>query len=145
MSENATLQQGLDQFHKKNSKYFSERDYSEKGADFLRCHDIAHVVFGCDTTLYGEGVVKIWTTFGTTSNFWQVINGYNDVSAFSLFKMYSVSHVMKNVLRFILVIPKVISRAKRMSKPWFFSAYEPYLNVSLAEIRREFNIQILEK
>lgn len=143
MNEKITLQQGIDQFHKKNKQYFSKRNHSEKGKEFLRCHDAAHVVFGCDTTLYGEGVVKVWTTFGTTSTFWEVVTGYNEVNAFELFKMYSSGHVLKNIKRFLLAIPKVISRAKKMSKPWAFSEYEAYLDHPLSEIRREFNIQVL--
>ena len=143
MDKNITLQEGIELFHKKNKKYFAERPYSKKGKEFLKCHDIAHVVFGCDTTISGEGVVKIWTTFGTTLSFWKVVNGYNEANAFELFRMYSLRHIMKNILRFILVIPKVIVRSKRMSKPWPFSEYKPYFNTPLSEIRSEFNIHIL--
>lgn len=143
MDNNITLQQAIVQFHKKNMKYFSKRTTSKDGKQFLRCHDVAHIVFGCDTTIYGEGVVKIWTTFGTTLSLWKVINGYNEANAFQFFRLYSLPHIMKNILRFFLVIPKVIVRAKRMSKPWPFSAYEPYFNIQLSEIRKEFNIQIL--
>ncbi len=143
MEDNITLQQGLDQFYKKNRKFFSKRTLSKEGEEFLTCHDIAHVVFGCDTTLYGEGVVKIWTTFGTTLGFWKVITGYNEVAAFELFKMYSFRHVMKNILRLLWVIPKTIFRAKRMSKPWPFSDYKAYLNSPIVNIRKEFNIKVL--
>jgi len=143
MDKNITLQQGLDQFHNKNMKYFSERPNSKEGEEFLRCHDVAHIIFECDTTLYGEGVVKVWTTFGTTLSFWEVTSGYNEANAFELFKLYSLRHILKNILRFILVIPKTIVRAKRMSKPWSFSEYNLYLDTPLTEIRKEFNIQVL--
>ncbi len=143
MEEHLTLKEGLDKFHEKNRAYFSNHEYSENGKEFIKCHDIAHVVFGCDTTIFGEGVVKIWTTFGTTLSFWKVTSGYQDASAFELFKGYSFKHVAKNILRFLGAIPKTIVRAKRMSKPWPFSDYEPYLDMKLSEIRNEFNIQIL--
>ncbi len=143
MENNITLQQGLDLFQKKNKKIFKKQSISKKGEAFLLNHDIAHVIFGCNTTLYGEGVVKIWTTFGTTLSFWKVVNGYNEASAFSLFKMYSFTHIMKNIFRFLIVIPKTIFRAKKMSKPWPFSEYQSYLNMPISEIRKEFNIQNL--
>ena len=143
MDGNITLQQGIEQFHQKNQKYFAERLHSAKGEEFLKCHDVAHIVFGCDTTIYGEGVVKIWTTFGTTLSFWKVISGYKEANAFELFKMYSLRHIMKNIGQYLWVIPKAIIRTKRMSKPWPFSAYKPYLNVSITEIRKEFNIQVV--
>ena len=82
MTKKITLQQGLDIFQEKNMKYFSERPMSYKAKTFLASHDIAHVVFGCDTTIYGEGVVKVWTTFGTTLGFWKVVGGYNDANAY---------------------------------------------------------------
>lgn len=144
MDTNTTLQQGLENFQGKNKKYFAERQYSEKGKEFLRCHDIAHVIFGCDTTIYGEGTVKVWTTFGTTLSFWSVVKGYQEVSAFELFKAYSVRHILKNIMRFIAVIPNVIIRSKRMSKPWPFPEYKPYMDTPISEIRKEFNIQVLD-
>lgn len=143
MDDNITLQQGIEQFQGKYKKYFSKKSSSKEGEAFLRCHDVAHIVFGCDTTIYGEGVVKIWTTFGTTLSFWKVVNGYNEANAFELFKMYSFRHIMKNIVRLLLVIPKVIVRAKRMSKPWPFLEYKPYLNTPITELRKEFNIQVL--
>ncbi len=143
MDKNITLQQGIEQFYTKNLKYFSERTYTEKGNEFLRCHDVAHVVFGCDTTIYGEGVVKLWTTFGTTLSFWNVITGYNEANAFELFRMYSFRHIIKNLMRFFIVIPKVLNRANRMSKPWPFSDNKQYFNTPLSEIREEFNIKVL--
>lgn len=50
---------------------------------------------------------------------------------------------MKSTFDYLLVIPKVIARAKKMNKPWPFSAYQPYLKKSIVEIRKEFNIQVL--
>ncbi|MEM8906271.1 MAG: Coq4 family protein [Bacteroidota bacterium] len=143
MENTITLQQGLDKFYQRNQKYFSDRTISPEGEAFLKCHDIAHIVFGCDTTIYGEGVVKVWTTFGTTLSFWKVISGYNEANAFELFRMYSVQHVLKNILRFLWAIPKVIVSAKRMNKPWPFADYEAYLQKPITEIRKEFNIQVV--
>jgi ubiquinone biosynthesis protein Coq4 len=143
MTDEITLKQGIEQFHDKNKQYFADRPYFNKGLEFIKCHDIAHVVFGCDTKLYGEDVVKIWTTFGTTLSFWKVVNGYHEVNAFKLFRMYSVRHIIKNILRLLLVIPQVIVRSNRMSKPRPFSAYKPYFNTPLSEIRSEFNIRVL--
>ena len=143
MDDSMMLKEGLAVFQQKNKKYFAKKSYSKEGEAFLRCHDIAHVVFGCDTTLYGEGVVKIWTTFGTTLSFWEVITGYNDANAFELFRMYSFRHILKNIFQYLRVIPKAIFRAKKMTKPWPFSDYNAYLNTPIVEIREAFNIQVL--
>lgn len=143
MNPNLTLEQGLAKFAAKNSKFFAKKAMSPEGAAFLQCHDVTHVVFGCGTTIYGEGVVKIWTTFGTTLPFWQVVRGYNDASAFELARMYSFGHVVKNIFSLLIAIPSVIIRAKHMAKPWPFTEYEAYLQVPLSEIREEFGIEVL--
>ncbi|SEQ66516.1 Coq4 family protein [Neolewinella agarilytica] len=144
MADQITLREGLDIFQQKNKKFFSTRPMSGKARTFLSSHDIAHVVFGCDTTLYGEGVVKVWTTFGTTLSFWKVIRGYNEVNAFQLFRAYSFRHIAGNILRFLWAIPTVIIRSGQMKKPWAWSDYQPYLDKPIAEIREEFNIRVVE-
>jgi len=124
MDHTQTLQQGLDAFREKNNSYFSKKKMSPAGNEFFLCHDIAHVVFGCGTTIYGEGLVKIWTTFGTSLGFWEVFKNYKEVNA-------------------LTTLPKAILKAKRMSKPWPFLDYQPYLDKPLGEIRKEFNIEII--
>lgn len=143
MESQITLQEGIDEFNKKNKKYFSDRDTSDEAKEFFRNHDIAHVVFGCDTSIYGEGVVKIWTVFGTTLGFWKHITGYQEADAFELFRMYSLKHVAKNIFRLLFTIPTIIIRAKRMNKLWNWANYESYLNMSIKDIRKEFNIEIV--
>ena len=143
MTETMTLQQGIDRFYAKNETYFSVRPHSATAQKFLLRHDVAHVIFGCDTSIYGEGVVKVWTTFGSTLGFWKVISEYNEANAFQLFRMYSFNHIVKNISRFLLTIPKVIMRAKRMKKRWTWSNYEPYLNTPIQDIRKEFGITVL--
>jgi len=140
MKSEITLQEGIEKFNQKNLKYFSDRDTSDEAKEFFRCHDIAHVVFGCDTTIFGEGVVKIWTVFGTTLGFWKHIAGYNEADAFALFRMYSLRHIARNILRLLVTIPSVILRAKRMSKLWNWSDFESYLDVPISNIREEHKI-----
>ncbi len=143
MTKEITLQHGLDKFYKKNFKNFSDRPTTEKAKEFLLRHDVSHVIFGCDTSIYGEGVVKIWTTFGTTLGFWKMITEYNEANAFELFRMYSFRHVANNIFRFLMIIPLTIVRARQMNKPWPWSNYKPYLNKPISEIRKEFNIEVI--
>ncbi len=138
MDHKKTLQEGLKEFQKRNGQYFSDTVYSDAGNEFLKCHDIAHVVFGCDTTLYGEGLVKIWTSFGTTSSFMEITKGYREVQAYHLFSEYSVGHFRKHLLKLLGVIPKALIRTRKMSKPWPFKDYAQYLDQPIEEIRRIF-------
>lgn len=144
MKDNLTLQQGLYKFQEENGKYFSDNVMSKEAKRFLQSHDIAHVVFGCNTSIYGEGIVKIWTTFGTDLGFWKVTKGYKAVKAFNLARKYSLPHVVKNLGRLLWKIPLTIRRSKQMNKPWTWSEYQPYLDLPISEIRKEFNIQVID-
>ena len=145
MGNNLTLRQGLANFHCEYKSHLSHNKIgtSKEAQSFFRSHDIAHVLFGCDISLYGEGSVKIWTIFGTTLGFWKHITGYQDANAFDLSKNFTVVHVAKNIFKFLVSIPTIILRAKRMFKPWNWAEFERYLDMPISEIREEFNIQVL--
>mgnify|MGYP000642360276 CR=1 FL=1 len=108
MYDNISLKEGLQLFRSRNSKYFSKPYSSEVAHDFMESHDIAHVVFGCDTSLYGEAVVKIWTSLGTDQNIAVTTRGYQSAKAFHLFRAYSLKHILRHISRYITVISKVI-------------------------------------
>ena len=138
-----TLREAIAEFHQKNANLFATREIAPEAKEFFRCHDIAHVVFDCNTSLYGEGKVKLWTIFGTTLGFWQHLKGYADAEALNLFKQYSFSHLLKNIFKILANMPRIIISAKHMSKPWPWHDHDRYLDMSLDAIRKEFNIKTL--
>jgi len=145
MHSELTLRQGLENFRQEYKDRLShgDRDASEEAIAFFESHDIAHVLFECDITLFGEGAVKIWTIFGTTLGFRQHIKGYKAANAFELSKDFALLEILKHIFRFLITIPKIIFRAKRMSKPWNWVGFESYLDTPILEIRKEFNIKVL--
>ncbi len=142
---NRTLRQALEKFHTENRDYLShnKNGISSEAKTFFKSHDITHVLFGCDISLFGEGSVKIWTIFGTTLGFWNHIRAYKEANAFELSKNYSIGHYVSNIFKFLVAIPVLIMRARNMYKPWPWSEFEPYLDMPISEIRKEFNIQVL--
>ena len=144
MSRSMTLREGFEAFHNKNHRVAPETAPSVGSEGFFDAHDIAHVVFGCDSSVRGEGLVKLWTVFGTTLGFADHIGKYADANAFALFKKYRLSHVLLSVPQVFALAPLVMLRARSMSKKWPWNSYEQYLDVPIAEIRREFNIMPLD-
>ena len=143
--KNSTLREGLERFYNEHESHLShtkEGIPSEVKA-FFKSHDIAHVLFGCDISLFGEGSVKVWTIFGTTLGFWKHIGAYKKANAFELARNFTFAHVVSNIFKFLISIPVLIIRSKKMHKPWPWSEFEPYMDASIAEIRKEFNIQVL--
>ena len=144
IEDRITLRQGLEKFHReyKNHLSHTEKEISHQAREFFKSHDIAHVLFGCDISLFGEGSVKIWTIFGTTLGFWNHIRGYREASAFRLSRNFTFAHVMRNIFKFLFSIPILIVKARKMHKPWPWSDFESYLDMPINEIRQEFNIQV---
>ncbi len=134
-----TLQEGIKRFNKKNA-HLTGDNMSEEVRQFFRCHDAAHVIFGCNTSMFGEGIVKTWTLFGSDLGLLAMLKGYRAASAFELAKKYSWRHVCKNIFRLIATMPKVAIRAHRMNKAWPWHNFDKYLDQELDVIREEFGI-----
>lgn len=71
-----TLAEALAEFRELHAETLYTREMSDDSREFFRRHDIAHVVFACDTSLLNEAMVKFWTAFGTTLGFWKHIGAY---------------------------------------------------------------------
>ena len=140
MGKELTLREAFGKFHRENSRIDSDTEISNDSEIFFNCHDIAHVIFECDTSLRGEGIVKLWTIFGTTLGFVNHIKEYAGANAYELFRQYSLKHILANIPKVIVAAPVVITRAQKMKKKWPWTSYEKYLDVSLNKIRKEFNI-----
>jgi ubiquinone biosynthesis protein Coq4 len=142
---NTTLKQGLEKFYKEHKSHLNhnKEGIPSEVKSFFKSHDIAHVLFGCDVSLFGEGSVKLWTIFGTTLGFWNHIRGYKEANAFELSRNFSLPHFVSNIFKLLLSAPVLIIRARSMYKPWPWSEFESYLDTSISEIRKEFNIHIL--
>jgi len=142
---NITLRQGLESFYEEHKSHLSHKKEGipNEVKSFFKSHDIAHVLFDCDISLYGEGAVKIWTIFGTTLGFWKHIRAYKKANAYELSRNFSLSHVLSNVFKLLISIPALIIRSNKMIKPWPWTEYESYLDTSISEIRKEFNIKVL--
>ena len=139
------LREAYEAFCAKNRAQFAEREVSPAAATFFRCHDTAHVVFGCDTSLFGEGVVKLYTIFGTTLGFRRHLAGYAEADAFGLFRQYSARHLSRQIGGLLMAMPATIRRARRMHRPWPWAEHDEWLDVPLTEIRREFGIELTQR
>ena len=53
------------------------RGLSDQAREFFRCHDAAHVVFACSTELLNEGMIKMWSFFGTDAGIRRLLSDYN--------------------------------------------------------------------
>jgi hypothetical protein len=138
-----TLAQGIAEYYRANPNLSRVRDMSPEAQEFFRCHDTAHVVFGCSTALPHEAVVKLSSVFGTTGGF-GVLRGYKLHESVAIYSKLRPTEVVATLLQAVVLVPRTIFRCMRQRKRWPWSDFATYEAVPLAELRAEFGIRVAE-
>lgn len=143
----ATLREGLNELyrHAPDVAKVSER----KGKSF-RDHDLTHVIFGCDTSLEGEILLKPWILFGTTITVDEIKAYQADPEVQRLnqeglemmggrLRTYSLALVYYFPLFFWIWLRRV----RKMSAKWPHSEVsEAMLDTPLEQLRQHYGIKL---
>jgi hypothetical protein len=138
-----TLREGLREYFDQNNALMES---SELPADLslgLQSHDVAHVVFGCDTTLLGEVVLARWSLFGVTGSIRPYLIGLRRRETRVLFRDALAGFRPSMLWRIVKSASVTIVRSLRMRERWPFEDYARYLDQPLCEIRERFGIRVL--
>lgn len=136
-----TLAQGIAEYHEAHPQLAKGRGVSAESEEFFRCHDAAHVVFGCGNTLSDEAVVKIASLIGTTAGF-RVLNGYRLHESLEIYSKLRLLDVFRSAVQSVFLIPRTAYRCLRQTRRWPWEDFERYVDVPLREIREEFSIRV---
>lgn len=137
-----TLEEGLSEYYGNRDDLVTGRGVSDSARKFFRCHDVAHVVFGCSTTLTNEAMVKIWSFFGTTAGL-SLLRDYRSPESKEIYEQIKWSDVPGTAFRSLVNVPLVLFRCLRMHERWPWSDFDQYRSVPLAEIRRKYGIRVV--
>ena len=140
-----TLAEGLEEFHAGFDNVLQQSEMSsDRARELFRCHDICHVLFGCDTTVGNEVLVDTWSIFGTDVS----VKEYTDYLRIPEARQaLAAAGFVRGLLESIRATPRlfdVFLRTREMGKKWPFYAGDAFLDKPLVEIRKEFNIRVLE-
>ena len=138
-----TLAEGLDAYRAANPTLDVPRDLESPGGRFFRGHDIVHVVFGCDTSLFQEAMADAWTLFGTTVGFRRFVGFFSLPEHQHVIEKIGKRRAVLTAIRAAPLIVRIARRARQMSRKWPWQEFDQFLPMRLTEIRREFNIQVL--
>ena len=107
----------------------------------MKSHDLSHIIYGCDTTMLGEMQVQFWNSFGSKvpKNFKDFTSAVTDKETREILTPAGLFPFFLNNLPEIWRVRKL---AKSMSKKWVFFDEERYMNTTIGDIRKEFNIVI---
>jgi hypothetical protein len=136
-----TLAEGIAEYYAANPGLAKGRGLSPEAQAFFRCHDAAHVVFGCSTALDDEAAVKIASIFGSTAGL-GVLKGYRLHESREIYRQISPAAVLGSIARSVVVVPRALLRCLRQRERWPWAHFEQYLGVPLRDVRRKFGIVV---
>lgn len=137
-----TLGEGLEELRSSIPRPVHEDAVSPAAAELFHYHDLAHVIFGCDTSLEQEAMADVWTIFGTDVG----LKGY--VSYLRLPEVRRVVmepgliNTLKATIRGWPRLVRVARRARAMKKKWPFHGADAYLDRPLDALRDEFGVRL---
>jgi hypothetical protein len=137
-----TLRQGLAEYFHQSGELMDPSELPEDLGVGLRAHDVAHVVFGCDTTLVGEAVLVRWTLFGVTGSIRPYLIGLRRRETRGLFRDAFAAFRVAMFWPIVKFSTLAIVRSLRMRERWPFEGYAEYLDQPLCEIREHFGIRV---
>lgn len=136
-----TLQEGLNEYYAANPGFDSTGEFLGQARETVLAHDVAHVVFGLNSSSEDELIVETMTLFGCILPIKKVIEMPKTKFAVELVKTFGPWRMIR---RFVLTSPRIARafvRAMQQKKKWPHFDYKQYLNIPLQDIRREFGIK----
>ncbi len=138
-----TLREGLREYFGQSNALMESSELPADLALGLQSHDVAHVVFGCDTTLPGEVVLARWSLFGVTGSIRPYLIGLRRRETRGLFRDAWAAFRPSMLWRIMKFASLAVVRSLRMRERWPFEDYAQYLDQPLCEIRERFGIRVL--
>jgi hypothetical protein len=119
---------------------------NEKANLWFLNHDATHVIFGTPPfDIKGETFNDIWTIFGSTVTLKEYAEFFKFTTSEKVFDSYGGK--VKVLLAVILLIPKCIRVficTRKMTQKWPWNVTEELLQKKVGDIRKEFNIQLID-
>jgi ubiquinone biosynthesis protein Coq4 len=143
---NLTLAKALEIHYSLNPQFTYWNKYnSDIAKKLVKAHDIAHIVFGCDTTLLGEMRVQLWTKFGVKSFSLKETLKYARDKESRVLIMNPIGYYAMLIffIKHLSEAGKVKKQAKIFYKKWEYFEEDKYMDKTISEIRKEYNITIL--
>lgn len=137
-----TLAEGLAEYFAAHPELKrKEQLVSAEARQFVRSHDIVHVLYGCGTTMPDEAIVKLASLFGTTAGR-QVLRGYTHHETLDIYRRLPVFSTVVALLIAPYLLARTIWRCSRQHRRWPWADNEQYMGRSLAELRSVFGIRV---
>jgi hypothetical protein len=132
------------------AEYYREHPFLKRGdqlgpeaREFFRCHDAVHVLYGCDTSLSQEAIVKLSSIFGTSAGI-AVLKGYGLYDSIDIYRKLKAGDILNTVLASSIIVPRTLWRCSKQRRRWPWSEFDQYMPTPLRELRELFGIRVAE-
>lgn len=136
-----TLAQGLAEYYAANPHLKRGDDLTPDGREFFRAHDVAHVLYGCGTSMPDEAVVKISSVFGTTGGI-SILRGYRLHDSLEIYLKLPLGSSLIAFLSAPYLVVRTIWRCSRQPAKWPWSNHDQYMQTPLRQLRAQFGIRV---
>lgn len=143
-----TLREGLAVYFEDNPGLLDPDDEgqmsSDDAAELFRNHDVVHVVFGTNTSVEQEAMTDTWAMAATDVGVGRYMKYLNNPEAMKILEDIGYLGALWLSIRSVPAVFGVLRRSWRMRKRWPWREHDRYLDVPLAQIRREFGIDVFQ-
>jgi hypothetical protein len=140
-----TLAEGLAEYYALNrGRVLPPEELASESAALFRSHDICHVIFGLDTTLFDEAMADTRTMLSCDVG-WSRYARYlaTNPDAKVVFKEVGHATVLWGTFRTAPRLLRALIESFRMSKRWPWIPPAEYHARTLRDLRREYGIRVV--
>lgn len=138
-----TLREGLEEYYRVHENVTPPSAYDEGGAhELFRNHDVGHVVFGTTTTMEDEARTDTWLMYGCDVGFWGYMAYLKQPEATAILKEIGWAKLLGGLWPMTRAMFQTRRRARKMAKKWPWAQHDELMEQPLAELRREYGIQV---
>jgi hypothetical protein len=145
-----TLEKAIEEHYKVNPQFTRYDEFETiEGGNLIKSHDISHIIYGCNTSYMGEFKVQMWNNYGSTNTNpkipFKTVKSKDFKIILQLVLPTSLfSYAFWHVREFASFWNTIRKQTKNMSKKWVYGDEEKYMKKTIAEIRQEYNILIID-
>lgn len=145
--DNLTLAQALQIHYELNPQFTKWFNYQEEILKKnIKSHDIAHIIFGCNTSLTGEMSVELWTLFANNlpkGEYIKLVKNSNiNKEPFKIIKRIGYLKVLFVFTTNLWKVPVIWFASRKLVKKWPFFEEELLIGLTVGNIRKEYGIKV---
>jgi hypothetical protein len=136
-----TLAEGLAEYYRANPELKRGAALSPEAREFFLAHDVVHIVYGCNTSMPDEAIVKLSSLFGSSAGF-SVLRGYRLHESVDIYRRLPLGSTLAALAAAPYLILRTVWRCARQSAKWPWADHQEHLQTPLRELRARFGIKV---